>query len=119
MEPGPIMLAPGANLSTVLGSALGRQPATTSGPELSDFIRWIILLAVASFTEQVTMTERSDSAALSATVCPPFTIRPEIISESAELAEHPYASTCILAISTRIPRPALLAGASPSPAPAP
>jgi hypothetical protein len=35
------------------------------------------------------MRFRSDSDAFVANVCPPLTINPEIISESAKLAEHP------------------------------
>ena len=56
------------------------------------------MFAVASLTEHVTMMFRSDSDASSTSVWPPFWTSPEIISESAKLAEHPYASTKILAM---------------------
>src|SRR5579885_389405 len=98
MEFGPRRLAFGLNFSTVPISAFGRQPATTSGLFFNRFIRWIILLAVASLTEHVTTTLRSASDGFCASVCPPFTTSPVIISESAKLAEHPYASTQIFAM---------------------
>jgi hypothetical protein len=49
-------------------------------------------------TEHVTTMFKSDSEESLARVWPPFKINPEIISESAKLAEHPYASTKIFAM---------------------
>ena len=97
-EFGPSKLAFSINFSTVLCSAFGKHPATISGFVFSDFILCIILFAVVSLTEHVTIRLRSDSDESVTNVCPPFTINPEIISESAKLAEHPYASTKIFAI---------------------
>ena len=63
-EFGPNRLALGPNFSTVDCSAFGRQPATTSGLDLRVFILCIILFAVASLTEQVTIIFKSDSSSL-------------------------------------------------------
>src|SRR4029077_13344135 len=94
-EFGPSRLAFGLNFSTVDCSAFGKHPATTSGFDFIFFILYTILSAVASLTEQVTIRFKSDSVEFWAKVWPPFKIKPEIISESAKLAEHPYASTQI------------------------
>ena len=88
-ELGPSKLAFSENFSTFSFSAFGRHPATISGFVFNDFILYIILFAVVSLTEQVTMRLRSDSVESVANVCPPLTINPEIISESAKLAEQP------------------------------
>src|SRR2546421_10253565 len=63
-EFGPSKLAFGLNLSTVDCSAFGKQPATTSGFVLIFLILCIILSAVASFTEQVTIRFKSESEEL-------------------------------------------------------
>ncbi len=88
-EFGPSKLAFSVNFSTLLFSAFGKHPATISGFDFNDLILCIILFAVVSFTEQVTIRLRSESDESVTNVCPPLTINPEIISESAKLAEHP------------------------------
>src|SRR5260370_26631024 len=60
-EFGPSKLAFGLNLSTVDCSAFGKQPATTSGFVFIFLILYIILCAVASFTEHVTIRFKSES----------------------------------------------------------
>ena len=98
IDDGPIMEAFGASFDTVSGSAFARHPATTSGFFPSFFILYAILPAVESFTEHVTSMLASASCSDSAST-PPFATMPDIISESAKLAEHPYASIQILAIA--------------------
>ena len=67
-EFGPSRLASCVIFSTVVLSAFGKQPATTSGFDFRLLMRWIILLAVTSFTEHVTTRFKSDSDELSASV---------------------------------------------------
>ena len=99
IDEGPIIDAFGASFDTVSGSAFARHPATTSGLFPSFFILYAILPAVESFTEHVTNMLASASCSDSASTCPPFATIPEIISESAKLAEHPYDSIQTLAIA--------------------
>src|SRR5918997_847328 len=94
IELGPIRLADELTDSIFALSAFGRQPATTSGlPDLNIvFILLIILCSVVSLTEHVTIRLRALSLLLVAISYPASFNIPDIISESAMLAEQPYAS---------------------------
>src|ERR1051326_6248628 len=94
MEWGPIIEAPGANFRTKFLSAFGRQPAITRGTfaRFSLAIRLDILCSVLSLTEQVTIIAADPSFSFFASSNPPCFSNPDIISESAILAEQPYAS---------------------------
>src|SRR5919106_3142022 len=91
---GPRILAEEFTDSTFALSAFGRQPATIRG--LPDLVIVLILLnilcSVVSLTEHVTIRLRAPSLFLVAISYPASFNIPDIISESAMLAEQPYAS---------------------------
>jgi hypothetical protein len=101
MQLGPRRLAEELSDSTFALSAFGRQPATMSG--LPDFVIVLILLtircSVVSLTEHVTMRLRVLSLCWVAISYPASFKRPVIISESAILAEQPYASIHTLGLN--------------------